>query len=550
MHLGRRISVSLLVLFAISLATASAQHAGVEYRGDVPLYDDLGNWQHKVTTRVPLAQRYFDQGLRLAYGFNHDEAIRSFRAAAEIDPNCAMAHWGAALALGPNYNLGLEPEAEAQALIESAEAQRLAEGATPAERRYIDALAKRYSADPKVAQPLLDHAYAAAMLALARDYPDDVDAQVLAAEALMDLRPWALWTREGKPEPDTEQIVALLEGAIKQAPRHTGALHFLIHVLEASPEPGRATAAADTLLPLAPGAAHLVHMPSHIYLRTGRLAEAIDSNSAAIAADRAYFQRRPDDNGIVRQMYHPHNIQFRWYVQALLGRSADAKASAEQLATAVTPAMVAEMPMIEAFVPARQLTQLRFGRWAEVLACPAPPQSEAYSTGVHRYASGVAHLKLDDRAAAEWNLRQLRKIRAAMADDRPMLGHKAKQVLAIAEYDLAARLAEAASEAFVAEGYFRQSIAAQDALLYDEPPPWFRPQRQALGMFLVRQGRAAEAIPLFEEGLKLFPDNGWDLFGLTAALRASGQAVKADEAATRFQRAWSTADVELTADWY
>lgn len=538
----------LLVGAALGAVPVAAQHGAAEYKGDVPLYENLGNWQHKVSTRAPLAQRYFDQGLRLAYGFNHDEAVRSFLAAAEIDPNCAMAHWGASLALGPNYNMGLDPDRAARAWAELREAQRLAEGATPAERRYIDALALRYSPEANAERGPLDRAYAEAMTALAGDYPDDVDALVLAAEARMNLRPWALWTREGHAEPGTEEIVEQLESALQRAPRHPGALHFLIHALEASSQPRRALQAADTLRTLAPGAGHLVHMPAHIYLRTGRLGDAVDCNAEAIAADREYFALRPED-GIFRLMYHPHNIQFRWYVQCLLGRSGDALRTADDLAAALKPEWIDRMPMIEAFVPARQLTHLRFGRWAEVLACPAPPESQSFASGAYRYASGVAHLKLGDKAAAAWNLRQLRKIRAAMSADRPLLGHKATEVLAIGEYDLAARLAEAAGEPFVAEGYFRQAIAAQDALLYDEPPPWFRPQRQALGMFLVRQGRAAEATPLFESGLQMFPDNGWDLFGLAEVRRASPEA-DTDAADTAFRRAWSTADAEIQAAWY
>lgn len=546
----RHIATGWIVALSVLTATrAPAQHGGLEYRGEVPLYENLGNWQHKVSTQAPLAQRYFDQGLRLAYAFQHDEAIRSFLAAAEIDPNCAMAHWGAALALGPNYNQGLEPDRAARALEELRAAQRLADGASPSEKRYIEALARRYTDKPDVVRASLDRAYADAMLAVARDYPDDVDAQVLAAEALMNLRPWALWSNEGQAAPGTDDIVRMLEGALKQAPRHPGALHYLIHALEASPQPGRASAAADTLRPLTPGAAHLVHMPAHIYLRTGRLGDAVDCNAEAIAAGNA-FLAKPGDDGIFRFMYHPHNIQFRWYVQMLLGRSGDALASADALSQAVTPEMAAKMPMIETFLTARPLTLLRFGRWADVLACPPPPSEQAFALGIYRYAAGVAHLRLGDREAAEWNLRQLRKIRAAMAEDRPMLGHKARDVLAIGQYDLAGRLAAAASENFVAEGYFRQSIAAQDALLYDEPPPWFRSQRQVLGMFLVQQGRGAEAAPLFDHGLAMFPDNGWDLFGLAAARRAAGDASAAEEAEKRAKQAFSSGDATPRADWY
>lgn len=528
---------------------AAAQHGGGEPSGNVPLYDNLGGWQHKVTTRVPLAQRYFDQGLRLIYAFNHDEAIRSFRAAAEADPNCAMAHWGASLALGPNYNMPLDAERAAQALAELAKAQELAGGASPAEQRYISALGTRYTDDPQADRAQLDRAFADAMVALAREFPDDVDAQVLAAEALMNLRPWALWTRDGQPQPGTEDIVRLLESAAEKAPRHPGALHYLIHALEASPEPARATRAADTLVDVAPGAGHLVHMPSHIYIRTGRLNDAIEVNTRAIEAERAYFAERPDE-GVYRLMYHPHNIQFRGYVEALLGRVTDSLATANELAASVTAEQVAAMPMIESFVTGRLTTLVRFGRWSEALASRPPADTAHYARGVHRYASGVAHRQLGDLEAARWNLRQLQKIRGQIAPDRPMMSHKARDVLAIAEYDLAARLAETAGEMHVAEGYFRQAVAAQDGLNYDEPPPWFRPQRQALAMFLVRQGRAAEAVPLFREGLQLFPDNGWDLFGLAQALRAAGQEAEAAEIERQFNKAWSSADVALNAEWY
>ncbi|HYR68429.1 MAG TPA: hypothetical protein VER77_00980, partial [Candidatus Dormibacteraeota bacterium] len=320
-------AASLLLLFAFS--TASAQHdhgsAGAG-SGPPPLFSGLGTLHHKVSTNSPMAQKYFDQGFRLAYAFNHDEAGRAFREAARLDSTCAMAYWGQALVLGPNINMPMSPEAEGSAFALAGRAQSLANAASEPERAYIAALSKRYDATPGTNRAAHDSAYADAMRDVVKRYPNDLDAAALCAEALMDLRPWDLWTLDGKPQPGATEIVSILEGVLKRNPDHVGALHYYIHAVEASPEPARAEPYADRLAKLTPYAGHLVHMPSHIYLRVGRYQDAQAINARAIAADRDYIKKQ-HVKGVYTVMYYPHNLQMRWSALCSQGRRAEAIAA-------------------------------------------------------------------------------------------------------------------------------------------------------------------------------------------------------------------------------
>jgi len=347
--------------------------------------DGLSSW-HMPITATPIAQKYFDQGMRLVYAFNHDEAIRAFREAARVDPDCAMAWWGVAYALGPNYNMPLDAEHERAAREALVRAQALASRAPAQEQAYVSAVALRYGDGDRKA---LDRAFADAMRELAQRFPDDLDAATLYAESLMVLRPWALWSPDGRAEPGTPEILSTLETVLAKDPDHPGANHYYIHAVEASPEPERALASAGRLPGLVPGAGHLVHMPSHVYMRLGRYAEASDANARAIAVDEAYIAREKPQ-GVYPMMYYPHNLHFLWAAATMEGRSADAIRAARQVTAMAAPEMVRAMPVAEYFVPTAWLALARFGHWKELLAEPAPPGDLRWAHGMWAYARGLA----------------------------------------------------------------------------------------------------------------------------------------------------------------
>ena len=368
---------------------AAHQHAPSADKAPPPLYTDLGTYQQKITTASPQAQAYFDQGLRLVYSFNHLEAQRAFREAARLDPTCAMCYWGIALTYGSNYNSPTDAQREDAALAAVGQARALSPRATERERAVIAALAARHGSTPNADRAALDRAYADAMRDVARRFPDDLDAATLFADAMMNLRPWDLWTPDGKPEPGTEEIVVTLERVLAANPNHPGANHLYIHAVEASPTPERAVAAADRLGALMPGAGHLVHMPSHIYYRVGRYEDAVAANVHAVKADRAYFAvAEPSD--IYRMMYYPHNLDFIWHAASMEGRSAETVRAAREFAAAAPTEMILQMSDMETAPAAPLLALARFGRWDEILREPAPPAGMPYVTGVWRYARGVA----------------------------------------------------------------------------------------------------------------------------------------------------------------
>jgi tetratricopeptide (TPR) repeat protein len=527
---------------------AAAAHLHDTDAGDkVPLFDNLGTHHHKITTKVPLAQRYFDQGLRLVYAFNHDEAVRAFEEAARLDPNCAMAYWGIGLALGPNYNLPLDPERNPAAYAATQKAVQLAPKASAAERAYIAALAQRYSLAPDANRKALDQAYADAMRGVARTYPDDADAATLFAEALMDLRPWALWTVDGQPQPGTLEIVATLEAVLKKAPLHPGANHYYIHAIEPSPHPERGLAAAERLKNLVPGAGHLVHMPSHIYMRTGRYADAADANMRAIKADEAYIAAEKPA-GVYPMMYYPHNIHFFWAAASMEGRSADAIRAAREVTNGVSPEMVEEMDAMEYFVPTAVFALARFGKWQDILREPAPPADQAYATGIWHYARGLAFAatgRLDEAAGEQ---RAVAAAAAAMPPAR-IIGDNTPPaaLLHIAAAALAGEIAARRGQTGEAVKHLQEAVRAQDALPYSEPPPWYYPTRQSLGAVLLAAGRTADAEAVYRDDLQRNPENGWSLYGLWQALRARKAEAEAAAIEKRFRKAWARADVTLTA---
>jgi pimeloyl-ACP methyl ester carboxylesterase/tetratricopeptide (TPR) repeat protein len=523
--------------------------------GRVPLYDGLGDLRHAVTTRVPLAQRYFDQGLRLTYAFNHPEAIRAFREAQRLDSACAMCAWGEALALGPNINGAMDSASAESAWRALGRARALAPRATAGERALIDALAARYQeawAPPgSPARLARDSAYARAMGAAAARFPRDDDAQVLYAEALMDLSPWDYW-RAGKEEgafvakPTTRPMLAALERVLARNPRHPGACHFFIHAVEAA-HPQRAVPCAGRLASLMPAAGHLVHMPAHIYVRVGRYADAVESNVHALHADDAHLSDFAPD-GAYRLAYHPHNHHFLWFAATMAGRRAQAMEAARRTA-ATTDTVLMRVPALsplQHFLVTPLYAMVRFGDWAGVLAAPAPAADLPYPTGVWRYARSIALSATGRTDEAEAELAALVAARGAVGDIAVGI-NRADAVLdvaiAAARGELLARRGDRA--AAVAE--LRRGVALEDALLYDEPPAWHLPLRLQLGAVLLDANRPADAARAYREDLRRHPENGWALRGLQQALAAEGRHDEARAVAARLQRAWRAADVPLRA---
>jgi tetratricopeptide (TPR) repeat protein len=510
-----------------------------------PLFDDLGSYHQAITTSSPQAQAYFDQGLRLVYAFNHYEAQRAFREAARVDPDCAMCYWGIALTYGSNYNSPTDAARERGAWEAVQKARSLAGRATERERATIEALAARHSPDPEAARPALDRAYADAMRGVAQGYPDDLDAATLFADAMMNLRPWKLWTADGKPEPGTEEVLQTLERVLVANPDHPGATHLYIHAVEASPEPDRGTVAADRLGALMPGAGHLVHMPSHIYLRTGRYADAVTANERAVAADRAYFKKgRPSP--AYRMGYYPHNIEFIWLAASMEGRSADSIRAAREFATATPAEMGRQMSDMEAGPAAPYFALARFGRWEALLQEKAPDPSLPYVTGAWRYTRGLAFAATGRPEAARAELAELRKLAETVPADRTLASFfKTADMLRLASEVLAGEIAARQGDTATAVRHLSAAVELQDGHWFVEPPPWYFPVRQALGAALLQGGRPAEAEEVYRADLDRNPANGWSLFGLALSLRAQDRGAEASIIDLRFQRAWSQADVTL-----
>lgn len=513
-----------------------------------PLFNDLGTFKFPVKTSSPLAQRYVDQGVVLSYAFNHAEAVRSFREAQRLDPECAMCFWGEAYALGPNINKPMDTADVPAAWRAAQQALRLAADAGPRDRALIEALVKRYAPEEVADREALNRAYADAMREVARAFPDDDDVQTLWVEAVMDTMPWAYYEADGSPKPQTREITAATERVLARTPDHPGALHLYIHLVEPSDTPERAEAAADRLGDLVPGAGHLVHMPSHIYLRVGRYHDASVANEKAAAADEAYITQCRAQ-GFYPATYYPHNIHFLWASSAFEGRSGVSLDAARRVTSKITPEMVAELPLVEEFLPIEIVGLARFGRWDAMLAAPAPPAEQRYATGMWHYARGAAFAAKGRLAEAEADLA---RVRAVSDEFRPKeiyfwSGARPDQLLEIGAHDLEGRIAGARGRWADAVKAFRAAVKAQDALPYTEPPPWYYPEREALGWALLRAGSPAESEAVFREQLRRTPRNGWALFGLAESLRARGDEAGAAEAARAHAEAWERADVKLQA---
>jgi len=532
------------VLLLFVLWAAAEQHQGHQ-AADRPatLVTGLGNLNHPIATKSREAQQFFNQGLTFVYAFNHDEAIRSFRRAAELDPASPMPHWGIALALGPNINLDVDPEREKAAYDEAQKAKSMASSAPAGERAYIDGLVKRYSNDPKADLKALAVQYKDAMREVTRQYPNDLDAATLYAEALMDLHPWQLWSNDGKPAEGTEEIVAVLESVLKRDPMHIGANHYYIHAVEASKTPGRALTSARRLDTLVPNAGHLVHMPAHIYMRTGDYHAAVASNARAAEVDRKYIEAAKP-GGVYPHMYYNHNLDFLASAAMMTGQFAEASRAADQLVAAATPA-VAAMPMLEPFAAKKVYVLLRFAKWDEVLALPQPDQKLTLLTALSHFGRGVAHAARGRAGEAKREQSAYLEARQKISGDMDWGYNKAARMLVVTDNVLAARIAEAEKQPAAAIEAWRRTVAAEDGLNYNEPADWFYPTRESLGAALLRNANAADAERVFREDLERNPKNARSLFGLWQSLAAQGRTVEAGRAEQEFKAAWERADVDL-----
>jgi pimeloyl-ACP methyl ester carboxylesterase len=538
--------------FIASTGGAAAPAQGHHHDAHAPakratVMTGLGERRHPVSTRNAEAQRFFDQGLALVYAFNHDEAARSFRRAAELDPQLAMAYWGIALAVGPNYNEPTIDTERVKAAYEALQkAQSLAAGATERERDYIATLAKRFSTESQPDYKKLALAYSNAMRELYRRYTDDLDAATLFADSLMNVRPWQLWNKDGRPAEGTEELVAVLEEVLKREPDHPGANHLYIHAVEASEHPQRALASAARLEKLAPKAGHLVHMPAHIYIRTGDYAAAAKSNMEAAAVDREYI-KATGVQGMYPMMYYSHNLHFLVETYNRMGQLSQAREAAKQLEDNVRPHVKA-MPMIELFMPAQIYVRLRFGKWDEVLQTPEPDRALAATHAIWHFARGVAYAATGKLAEAQKERGALAAAAKQISGDAPFGLNSASGVLRIAEHTLDARIAWAKGDRARSIESWRAAVVAWDALNYNEPPDWYYPVRESLGAALLLSGDAAGAEKVFREDLKENPRNARSLFGLTESLKTQGKHEAAAFVESEFKAAWKNAEVQLKVE--
>ena len=517
------------------------------------LFEGLGDAHRPITTSSTEAQKYFDQGLRFMWAFNHDEATRSFAKSAELDPGCAACYWGVSLTVGPNYNLPFLIEERAKVATEAlGKARQHASHATPVEQALITALAKRYSTaqpfDPATTKPALI-AYADAMRAVARRFPRDLDVQTLYAEALMNINAWKLWNLDGEPAPGTEQVVATLESVLARDPKHPGANHYYVHAIEASSHPEKALASAERLKHAMPAAGHLVHMPAHIMQRIGRYEEAAEANRKAAVADLDYGRRTqaPDYYPV---MYTAHNYQFLAYSTAMQGRRAETLAAADNSRRTVSDEMLLAMPGADWYVAEIYAARIRFGLWDDMIAMPAPNPKLPGLTGAYLYGRALALVAKGRLVEAHTTVGELQQFAAALPDDAPAGQNTLKGVLAIAIPIAEARIATAEHRSVDAAALLRKAVSMEDRIAYDEPKNWFFPARHVLGAHLLETNKPADAEAVYREDLQQSPANGWALFGLSAALKAQGKQEEAAEVTRQFDAAWKNADVVLTGSAY
>lgn len=537
---ARTLAIPLIALSCVLVAQAQSISPAPRFKG-------MGRHRHPITTRLELAQRYFDRGLTLCYNFNHAEAIRSFEAAAQIDPNCAMAHWGIAFAYGPNINMPMDANAVPKAWSALQKAIALKPKVSDKECDYIDALAKRYSKDVMTDRAPLDKAFADAMREVARKHADDLDAQVLYAEALMNTSPWNYWQPDLTPKPVAKEAIDVIESVFRRAKAHSGADHLYIHLVEAGPHPEKAIASADRIGRLTPKAGHLVHMASHIYVRVGRYHDAVIVNERACEVDEEYINLAKP-TGMYPGGYYPHNLHFLWYANDLAGRSKASIAAAQKTAQYTRALMCGaiEGPR-QRYLPL--LAYARFGRWEEILKQSAPPDQYPFDNAMARYARGLAFAATGRASDAEREFRRFKDFQSnegVKAMDNPYF--PGTKILAVAEQVLAGKTAGARGDTGKLVEHMRKAVEAEDQLSYMEPPYWYYSAKLSLGAALLKAGNAAEAEKVFREDLKEFPNCGWPLFGLQESLRAQGKDTR--DVARQFRKAWSRADVKLDLSWF
>lgn len=538
-------------------ACGSAPRPGnvdVASAANTPLFETFGDLHRDIGTQVPATQRYFDQGLRMAYGFNHQAAGRAFAEAARLDPTCAMCVWGQALVLGPNINLPMDPAQAKDATALAHRAQALSKNALPADRALIDALAIRYVDPAPEDRKSLDIAYADAMTRVVARFPDDDDAATLHAEALMDLSPWAFWTTDGKPTEFTPRLMAELERVLARNPRHIGAMHYYIHATESSATPERALPYADALAALAPGSGHLVHMPAHTYIRVGRYHDATLTNFAATTADATFLAFCRGSNGVYPLGYVPHNWHFATMSASLTGSRGLAMQAAGQTASRVDREAMAAPPLqfMQLYLLAPLFAQVRFADWDAILATTAPPADLPFPTAIWHFARGMAHARKGDLAMAGRDANALHALAIDPAMVKVAFGDatQADDLLRVADAFLRGELLRMRGDQSAALAALREATAAEDTLEYSEPAYWPLPVRPYLGATLLEAGDAKAAIVAYQQDLVTYPVNGWSLQGLAQAQRMLGQEQAATETMRQQAEAWQWADAPLTASRY
>jgi tetratricopeptide (TPR) repeat protein len=513
-----------------------------------PRLQNVGKHVFPVTTHSEQAQLFMNQGLNLTYGFNHAEASRAFAEAARLDAHNAMAYWGQALVLGPNINAPMAPEDEPKAYALAQQALAMKSHVSARERDYIDALAVRYTGKPDD-RKAADQAYAGAMRLLHEKYPDDQDAATLYAEALMDLQPWNYWLRDGRAHGGTNEVIKALDNVLAKNADHPGALHLYIHLWEASRVPEKAEAAADRLLPLAPAAGHLVHMPGHIYQRVGRYADVVKANQLAIVADEDYITQCRAQ-GLYPLGYYPHNIHFLWFGATMAGQSELAIASARKTAASIPVDAVKQLPILQSFLLVEDYALVRFGKWDDILALPALRYESLFTRGIRHYARGMAFTRKKNFSAARKELAAVKQIAAdpqLIATPASMSLNLPDSVLRIAAESLAGELAAEQRDFPMAIAHLETAVRLQDALAYTEPDDWHYPARHSLAAVLMQAGRHAEAETVYWDDLSRHPKNGWALFGLAEAMRGQGRIEAAKSVDADFRESWKHADIQLAS---
>src|ERR1700687_6229415 len=545
----RRLTVLLAVAVALCVPAFAQEHAAPAKSKPATLMTGLGDWRHPVSTKNAQAQAFFDQGLRLIYAFNHGEAARSFQRAAEFDPNLAMAYWGIAEAVGPNYNDPASEDRFVQAHQAIEKAVSLAESASESDQAYIAALAKRFPADPKSDLRAALEEYRDAMREVTKQFPDDLDAATLFAEAGMNLHPWGLWHVDGSPEEGTEEIVATLESVIRREPNHLGAVHYYIHTVEASNSPERALAGANRLAQLAPAAGHIVHMPAHIYIRTGDYEAAVKTNQKAALADQAYLAAS-GVQAICPRMYYSHNLHFIAMCAAMNGNYLESKRAAQLLAANVGP-HVKHMPALGGFMTVPLAVEVRFHKWNQILKAPQPDASMQAAAVFWHFARGLALAATGKIEGAEAEHKIVAEAEEKTPPDAVFqmpINNKTKDILKIAENVLGAKISQAKKENEAAISQLREAIAIQDSLKYDEPQAWLHPGCEQLGAVLLKIGDNAGAEEIFRADLSRNLRNPRSLFGLEQALKAQDKAYDAGFIRKQFDASWKGATAPKVDD--